>query len=184
MFLHVSVILSTGGGVLWAGPPGSGRHPPSRENPPGTRQTPPAGRTPPDQADPPRRENPPLGPGRLTPHPHPPPAYGQWAAGTHPTGMYSCFEEFPFQFTRSRYNEDEPLIRLLLVTMTCRFDEWSSSQETYIVFMSHILLLDWNSCMRLSGMTFWNNKVFISYISSFQLLFHLLAEQFCSIIYF
>ena len=23
------------------------------------------------------------------------PAYGQWAAGTHPTGMHSCWEFFP-----------------------------------------------------------------------------------------
>ena len=40
------------------------RHPPGRENPPG------AGRTP---------------PGKQTA------AYGQWAAGTYPTGMHSCY---------------------------------------------------------------------------------------------
>ena len=64
MFLHVSVILYTGG--LRRTPP-AGRTPPGRENPsppnqgepphppiPGTRQTPPR-----DQADPPGRENPP-----------------------------------------------------------------------------------------------------------------------------
>ena len=73
----------------WAGkPPGPGRtpragkppqtrdqgeppHPPDQADPPGTRQTPP-----PDQAD---------TPGKQTPE------YGLRAAGTHPTGMYSCF---------------------------------------------------------------------------------------------
>ena len=85
MFLHVSVILFTGGG-LWAGrtPPWTGRTPRTgrtptppplgRENPPGRQEPPQAGRTPrqgrtppgqgeppPDQADPPppwTRQNP------------------------------------------------------------------------------------------------------------------------------
>ena len=65
MFLHVSVILSTGGvsgqhpppdqadtPQQREPPPGPGR-PPSRENPPGRGRHPPAGRTPQDQADPP-----------------------------------------------------------------------------------------------------------------------------------
>ena len=53
MFLHVSVILSTGGGSLGRPPLRPGRHPPppQGEAPPGP------GRHPPDQADPP-------GPGR------------------------------------------------------------------------------------------------------------------------
>ena len=76
MFLHVSVILSTGGGSRQQHPyppgqgeppqtrqtpPWAGRHPPGRENPPGTRQTPPAGRTPHPRTrqTPPHRENPP-----------------------------------------------------------------------------------------------------------------------------
>ena len=102
MFLQVSVILSTGGGgfclsACWdAGPPrtrdtlpdqadppepGS---PPGPGRPPRTRQTPPGPRRPPlDHADPP-------GPGRPPPPPKQTPAYGQWAAGTHPTGMHSC----------------------------------------------------------------------------------------------
>ena len=93
MFLHMSVILLTGG-VSGEPPPGPGRPPPP---PPGTRQTPPPrpgrntpgpgrhhslpdqGGTPPDQAD---TTSPP--PGKKTA------AYGQWAAGTHPTGMHSC----------------------------------------------------------------------------------------------
>ena len=82
MFLHVSVILLTGG--LRAG-----RTPPDREKPP-----PGPGRPPPPQT----RQTPP-GPGRPSPRtrqapPHPPgkqtPEYGLRAAGTHPTGMHSC----------------------------------------------------------------------------------------------
>ena len=77
----------------------SRENPPARENPP-TRENPPGpGRHPPDQADPPWDQadtNPP------SPSPPPPdqadpprkqtPAYGQWAAGTHPTGMHSCLQ--------------------------------------------------------------------------------------------
>ena len=110
MFLHVSVILSTGG-VLQAGrPPGTRQTPPPQlgepplwlgDHPPRTRQTP---QTPPwlgdhpprDQADPPGWENPP----RLGDHPpgtrQTPPGkqtseYGLRAAGTHPIGMNSCY---------------------------------------------------------------------------------------------
>ena len=77
MFLHVSVILLTGGGT-WPGTPPPGRHPPSRQAPP------PPGRHPPPL---PGRHHPPLQAGR---HP-PPPGYGQRSAGTHPTGMHTCF---------------------------------------------------------------------------------------------
>ena len=62
----------------------------SGEAPPGTKETPPdQGEPPRDQADPPwTKENPPRDqahpPGKNTA------AYGQWAAGTHPTGMHSC----------------------------------------------------------------------------------------------
>ena len=70
-------------------PPDKADTPPQDQTPsPRTRQTPP-----PDQADPlpPRDQTHPPGSGR-----HPPPgkqtaAYGQRAAGTHPTGMHSCF---------------------------------------------------------------------------------------------
>ena len=51
--------------------------------PPGTRQIPPDGE-PPEDGEPPGMENPPL-PGKQTP------AYGLGAAGTHPTGMHSCY---------------------------------------------------------------------------------------------
>ena len=94
MFLHVSVTVNRGGlrrtPPDQGEPPGPGTHPPTKENPPGP------------GTHPPTKENPP-GPG--THHPrtrHTPPdqgeppgkntaAYGQWAAGTHPTGMHSCF---------------------------------------------------------------------------------------------
>ena len=87
MFLHVSVILFTGG-VSRQGEP-----------PPQTRQgdlpdqADPLEQTLPDQADPPgTRHTPPEQAGR-------PPgkqtsAYGQRAAGMHPTGMHSCFGNF------------------------------------------------------------------------------------------
>ena len=61
-------------------PPPPGRHPPLGRHPP-------PGRHPPRQA-PPLAGTPPAGtpPGR-----HPPKGYGQSSAGTHPTGMHSCF---------------------------------------------------------------------------------------------
>ena len=53
MFLHVSVILYTGG-VLWRTPPGPGRPPRDQADPPRPRRDPPdQGETPRDQADPP-----------------------------------------------------------------------------------------------------------------------------------
>ena len=116
VFLHVSVILFTGGCL--------GRHPLRSRHPPGRhptwadtpqeqtapRQTPPPGQTPPGQkppcADNPLEQTPP--PGADTPsgadispqsiHPsrsRPPHAmhagrYGQQAGSTHPTGIQSC----------------------------------------------------------------------------------------------
>ena len=94
-------------------PPWDQTDPPRPGRPPRTRQTPPdqadspdqadppgPGRPPPDQADtlpPPPRADPPR-PARHPPRTgrHPLPrnktaAYGQWAAGTHPTGMHSCY---------------------------------------------------------------------------------------------
>ena len=124
MFLHVSVILYTGG-VSGEPPRDQGEPPRTRQTPPRdqgepplgrTRQTPPPDQgepprdqgdpprtkenpppqtrqTPPDQADPPHppgtKENPPPGP-RRTPPGKKTAAYGQWAAGTHLTGMHSC----------------------------------------------------------------------------------------------
>ena len=95
---------------LWADPPRQGEPPPqdqANHPPPRTRQPPPPG---PGRPPPPSRETPrdqadhiPPGPGRHPPAREtlldqadtPPPgkqtaAYGQWAAGTHSTGMHSC----------------------------------------------------------------------------------------------
>ena len=103
MFLHVSVILSTGMVSRQGEPPGQGAPPRTKGEPP------------PDQGEPPRtRENPPgtgrtphPGPGRHPPRPgrtpHPPPGkqtpeYCLRAASTHPTAMHSCsYLFFPFK---------------------------------------------------------------------------------------
>ena len=88
MFLQASVILSTRGmsASVYAGIPS----PPQEQTPA------PKSRHPP-RADTPQRRHPPP-PEQTSPPPerrHPPwkqtPAYGQRAAGTHPTGMHSCF---------------------------------------------------------------------------------------------
>ena len=85
---------SQGGSPGRENPPGS-KHPPPEQTPPqqgeplppGTRQTrPPLEQTPPA---PPRSGRPP-GPGRPPPPGKQTLAYGQRAAGTHPTGMHSC----------------------------------------------------------------------------------------------
>ena len=112
MFLQASVILSTKGVCLsacWDTPPQEQtplqEQTPQEQTPPRAEtthsrhspleQTPPLGADPPWEqtpsgADtPPCRSRHPLGagppPGKQTP------AYGQRAAGTHPTGMHSCF---------------------------------------------------------------------------------------------
>ena len=75
MFLLVSMILLTGGvsASVHAGIPlpllGA-------DNPPPPEQTTPGSRHPPEADTPPWKQT---------------PGYGQWAAGTHPTGMHSCF---------------------------------------------------------------------------------------------
>ena len=87
--------------------PGPGRHhPPGTRDPPTplprpgrppwdqrptsqTRQTPPSTRDPPPRT----RQTP---PGPETPPGKQMPAYGQWAAGTHPTGMHSCLKKSSF----------------------------------------------------------------------------------------
>ena len=88
MFLHVSVILSTGGSPGRPLPPGQGEpprsgRPPGQGDPPDQADTPRSGRPPLDQADTPRDQAD-TPPGKKTA------AYGQWAAGTHPPGMHSC----------------------------------------------------------------------------------------------
>ena len=82
--VFTGVCLSTGGegvclSACWdATPPDQADPPPGPGRSPQTRQTPP------DQADPPRTRQTP--PGKQTP------AYGLRVAGTHPTGMHSCYE--------------------------------------------------------------------------------------------
>ena len=113
IFLHLSVIHSVHrGGVPDQAPPRDQVPPPTRftpwdqihtHNPPrphpaGTRYTPR------DQVHPPRTTHTPLdqvppapGPGTHPPEQQPP-EYGQWSAGTHPTGMHSCLA---FYFAKS-----------------------------------------------------------------------------------
>ena len=79
IFLHLSVILFTGGSASGVTPLGRRHHP--------------EGGTPHRQGDPPQQGYPPRRPlgRRPSRQGDPPPAYGQWAAGTHPTGMHSCW---------------------------------------------------------------------------------------------
>ena len=101
MFLQASVILLTWGGVClsacWdAHPPGAdtplGADTPRTRHPPGTRHPhgadTPGSRHPP-RADTPWEQTPPRSPPGIPPGKQTP-AYGQRAAGTHPTGMHSC----------------------------------------------------------------------------------------------
>ena len=82
MFLHVSVILSTGSvcpSACWDAHP----LPDQRQAPPwDQRQAPSQGQR---QAPPPRPEADPFPPGAVHAG-----RYGQQAGGTHPTGMHSC----------------------------------------------------------------------------------------------
>ena len=91
MFLHVSVILSTGGST-WVGTPWPGTPPTrTRYSPPWTRYTPPETRyTPSGPGTPPWT--------RSTPQDQVHPTEqcmlgdtGQQAGDTHPTGMHSCY---------------------------------------------------------------------------------------------
>ena len=102
IFLHLFVILFTGG--VWYlsmhRPPPPGSKPPwsgSPQQTPPREQTPPRAETPPPQGKPsPRSRHPPQSrqPPRQQRRPHLPeqtPGYSQRVAGTHPTGMHSCF---------------------------------------------------------------------------------------------
>ena len=96
IFLHLFVILFTGG-VSAAGGCGIpacteadtpwSRHPPE--------QTPPRADTPPGADTPPRADTP---PGKQSP------AYGQRAAGSHPTGMHSCLNMFWYKYVFENKN--------------------------------------------------------------------------------
>ena len=79
MFLHVSVILSTGG-VWQADTTWQADIPPGRQTPPWQADTPPGRQTPP-WAD---------TPGQTPPWADTPQGTVTAAYGTHPTGMHSC----------------------------------------------------------------------------------------------
>ena len=114
-------------------PPWTIENPPGRENPPEPRENPPTGRTPPWPGRPPRtRENPPSRenpPGPRWPLPRKnTAAYGEWAAGTHPTRMHSCFtftftlsesENFPWPLPLLNVNSKLDFLRIPL--KWCRF---------------------------------------------------------------
>ena len=70
-------------------PPWTRQTPLTRQNPPRTRQTPPQTRQ-----TPPRADTPPPPPEQTS-------AYGQRVAGTHPTGMHSCFSLSSFYVYRA-----------------------------------------------------------------------------------
>ena len=85
MFLQASVILLTGGVSASVH---AGIHPPRADTP---------------RADTPQEQTPPK---EQTPPPEQTPAYAQRTAGTHPTGMHSCFRnvydfyQVPFHLTK------------------------------------------------------------------------------------
>ena len=87
IFLHLFVILFTGGGVslgaCWETTPPGADTPPRADTPLGVD-------TPPEQTHPPEQTSPP----EQTCPPEQTPAYGQWAVGKHPTGMHSCWQMF------------------------------------------------------------------------------------------
>ena len=64
-------------------PPRADTHP-REQTPPPRADIPPTADTPQEQTSPPRGADPPW---------EQTPAYGQWAAGTHPTGMHSCLKK-------------------------------------------------------------------------------------------
>ena len=141
MFLHVSVILSTGEGGVPGQVPTRTRYPPPGPGTPHPRRDqvhiPQARYTPRDQVHPPGTS--------CTPRQvHPPPGavhagrYGQQAGGTHPTGMHSFFFFFLLFFNsmgqrkkvgwsrsdvgRNQQKGAKPLKKNLLVLVTrCSF---------------------------------------------------------------
>ena len=154
IFLHLSVILLTGGctwsglrGCTWSGPGGgtwSGgvcqvppqtRHPPGPGTPPGDQvplldQTPPLG-----PGTPPRTRHP---PDQTPPRPDTPPEqqtleYGLRAAGMHPTGMHSCCWKY---YILNKYNYiyffvENQLITVIIYVFTGR--QWSWGKVMFSV---------------------------------------------------
>ena len=111
IFLHRFVILFTGGGYgVWQGEPPQAWRTTPRTRPPHGMETPQAWRTPPPAWRPPRGHGeppwtrPPLcmetPPGEQTP------AYGLRSAGTHPTGMHSCYQVGHYIHELKRVSKD------------------------------------------------------------------------------
>ena len=95
IFLHLFVILFTGGvGVCLSACWNTTHTPPRPAPPPGTRH--PKSRQPPLGADIPPGADTPPGPG--TPRAEHSGRYGEWAGGTHPTGMQQNLAEMSFHW--------------------------------------------------------------------------------------
>ena len=140
MFLHVSVILSTGGGLPQCmlgyhpqgpgTPLGPGTHPEQTPHPgPGTPQT----RHPPcDQASPGGRHPPStLHAGR----------YGQEAGGMHPTGMQSCYSnvfthvihgDYKLNTLNENMNQKNKNTKLILL----KINRWHTMHSGKIQYLS------------------------------------------------
>ena len=168
MFLQVCVCPQGGrvsasvhAGKPYPPPPGPGR-PPQMENPPGIRQTPwdgePFPRT--------RQTTTPLGPGR-PPHPgKQTPAYGLRAAGTHPTGMHSCFNLDIFYPLNSPHLNKNSCMRIVSVI--------SEPRNSQVVLASLAVdnLLDSNGALRRDHRSYLSLKRFdIIYTTGWQLVF-------------
>ena len=123
MFLHLSVILFTGGGsasvhVGTMCPPGPGTHPPGPYAPPGTMhpldQAHPPDQAPPWDHAPPRTRHtlpqdyaPPWDQAHTPMTMHPPPETATAADGRNPTGMHPCLTSF-FAQNCMKMKEIEP----------------------------------------------------------------------------
>ena len=118
MFLLVSVILLTGWGrgvclsACWIPP--TTPHPTPNTPYPTPAHSPPPKAGPPQQADP--QEADPPGSRHPPPSGKQTPAYGQWTAGTHPTGMHSCvdWKIFKWSFMSTRIPNKKNWNRIII----------------------------------------------------------------------
>ena len=103
-------------------------HPPPRSRPPQTRHhLPPGPDTP--RADTPLEQTPPGADPPQTRH-HPPgkqtPAYGLRAAGTHPTGMHSCFSKIKYARICAKQWNMGSLVNFICETKSVSYSRMSS----------------------------------------------------------
>ena len=126
-----------------------GRHSPEQTHPPGADPPPPRADTPQEQTPPGSRQpraDTPLGadtpPGSRHPSRKQTLAYGQWAAGTHPTGMHSCF-----------------LIKLLLFSKVLTNYSFHATSDLRNIFITKVIY-------KILCITLWLNKTDWSYFSS------------------